>query len=212
MHAPELWIVAGPNGAGKTTCVQKEPISKLLPGVTFLNPDDRTLTKLRAAGYRGFVDAPVDVQTKLFIESANEVFDELEQAITVGRAVGVETVLSSDKYKQLVDSVFQAKGFVGLFYVALASPAIAKKRVAERVRRGGHGVPDEKIKGRWQRSLDNLAWFARHATAFWIFDNSDWNAATPPTLVAVGKHGKLEHLASAAFLEMKAALASLKIT
>ena len=192
--------------------MQKEPISKLLPGVTFLNPDDRTLTKLRAADYRGFVDAPVDVQTKLFIESANEVFVELEQALAEGRAVGVETVLSSDKYRELVESVLQAKGFVGLIYVALASPAIAKKRVAERVRRGGHGVPDEKIEERWQRSLDNLAWFAGHATEFWIIDNSDWNPATSPTLLAVGKHGKLEHLESAAFPELKAALASLRIT
>lgn len=58
MPPPELWIVAGPNGAGKTTCVQKEPISALLPGVTFLNPDDRTRAKLRAAGYGGFADVP----------------------------------------------------------------------------------------------------------------------------------------------------------
>jgi hypothetical protein len=52
MAAPEFWIVAGPNGAGKTTCVQKEPISGLLPDIAFSNPDDRTLAKLRAFGFQ----------------------------------------------------------------------------------------------------------------------------------------------------------------
>jgi predicted ABC-type ATPase len=102
---PELWIVAGPNGAGKTTCVQKEPISGLLPGVRFLNPDDRTLTKLRGAGYGGFADAPLDVQSRLFIESADEVLLDLQADVAAGEPVGVETVLSSGKYRSLVDHV-----------------------------------------------------------------------------------------------------------
>ena len=81
MAEPELWIVAGPNGAGKTTCVQKEPISHLLPDVTFFNPDDRTLVKLRSLGYQGFPDAPIEAQSRAFFESADEVFAELEKAI-----------------------------------------------------------------------------------------------------------------------------------
>jgi len=97
MPYPEFWIVAGPNGAGKTTCVQKEPIQSLLPNVTFLNPDDRTLKKLQLQGYQGFSDAPLDVQTALFFEAANDVFVDLEHAISQQSPVGVETVLSSDK-------------------------------------------------------------------------------------------------------------------
>ena len=40
----------------------------------------------------------------------------------------------------------------GLVYIALASPDIARERVAARVRRQGHDVPEEKIVQRWQRS------------------------------------------------------------
>jgi len=209
LRPPEFWIVAGPNGAGKTTCVQKEPISNLLPAVRFLNPDDFTLTKLRATGYAGFADAPVDVQAKLFVESADEVLAETQAGIAAGEPVGVETVLSSSKYRPLVEEVRAADGFVGLIYVALSSPIIARERVATRVRRGGHGVPDEKVDQRWRRSLDCLGWFAERATAFWVVDNSDSDPSRPPELVAAGKTGSLEFLSERAFPELRAALGGL---
>ena len=206
---PQLWIVAGPNGAGKTTSVQKEPIASILPRVSFFNPDDRTLQKLRTAGFEGFADAPFEIQTRLFIESANEVFKELEIVLDSGQSVGVETVLSSEKYRPLVETVNERDGIFGLIYVALSSPEISKERIAARVKRGGHGVPEDKIALRWQRSLDYLPWFARRATAFWVVDNSDSNPAIAPKLLSSGKNGRLEFLASDAFPEMKAALASL---
>lgn len=164
MSHPEFWIIAGPNGAGKTTSVSREPISSILSDVAFLNPDARTLIKLQAHGHQGFGDAPIDVQTRLFFESADEVFEDLRKAISEGGVVGVETALSSLKYRSLVDEVLARDGFVRLIYVALSSPSLAKQRVAARVARGGHGIPDEKIEQRWQRSLDNLAWFAERSS------------------------------------------------
>jgi len=209
MDGPEFWLVAGPNGAGKTTCVQKEPISNILPAVSFHNPDDRALEKLRTRGYQGFADAPLDVQTGCFIEAADEVFAALEKAILQDGSVGVETVLSSEKYRPLVESEARKQGFVGLIYIALSSASLAKERVAARVQRGGHDIPEGKIEQRWNRSLKNLTWFAQKATAFWVIDNSDSNPANPPLLLALGKFGILEYLNEAAFPEMKAALSTL---
>jgi predicted ABC-type ATPase len=209
MAVPILWLVAGPNGAGKTTSVQKEPISLLLPNVSFLNPDDRTLAKLRMHGFQGFADAPFDVQTRLFLESADEVFAELESALAQQAAVGVETVLSSRKYCPLVESVRAQDGFVGLIYVALSSPVIAQERVAARVQRGGHGIPEGKISEGWRRSLEYLPWFVARASAFWIVDNSDSNPDNPPRLVASGKAGLIEYAAGPTVPEMKAALSGL---
>jgi predicted ABC-type ATPase len=209
MKVPEFWIVAGPNGAGKTTCVQKEPISHLLPDVTFLNPDDRTLAKLRTVGYQGFADAPTPIQTLSFIESADEVFAELMVAIAQRAPVGVETVLSSAKYCDLVESVTGDGGFVGLIYVALSSPTIAQERVAARVKRGGHGIPDDKIAARWKRSLEYLSWFAPRVSAFWIIDNSDSISVNAPILLASGKFGVVDHFEDATFPEMKVALSTL---
>ncbi len=208
VSSPELWIVAGPNGAGKTTCVQSEPISGILPNVTFLNPDDRTLTELKRLGYSGFADAPADVQTKAFVESADGVLRDLLVELRAAKAMGIETVLSSGKYQSIVEWVIARGGFVGLIYVALSSPKIALERVAARVRRGGHDVPADKIVTRWHRSLDCLAWFALRTSAFWIVDNSSSNPADPPRLVAQGRAGKIVQLATDAFPELIAALAS----
>lgn len=206
---PALWIIAGPNGAGKTTCAQKEPILRLLPGVQFYNPDNVTLNKLQARGYQGFRDAPVEVQTELFIQSADEVFDELRDALARKQSVGVETVLSSNKYRPLVDSVLAENGMVNLIYVALSSATIAQERVAARVRRGGHGVPEKKIAARWARSLQNLPWFAKRSWAYWVIDNSDSDPTRPPVLIASGTFGFLEYLNESAFPELKDALRSL---
>ena len=58
--------------------------------------------------------------------------------------------------------------------------------------------------------MDNLSWFARMSTAFWVIDNSDSDPALPPKLVATGKAGSgLEFLADDAFPELKTALLSI---
>lgn len=169
-NGPEFWIVAGPNGAGKTTCCQRKPISFLLRHVSFLNPDDLTRQKLIARGFSGFRDSPINVQTQLFFESADEVQSILESSIEADQTVGVETVLSSDKYRKLVNRVHEKGGVFRLVYIALRSSTIAKERVAARVAKGGHGIPEGKIDARYVRSLENLAWFAcrSHCFGFWI--------------------------------------------
>lgn len=205
---PQLWIVAGPNGAGKTTCVQRKPIADILPGILFLNPDAVTLRKLREEGIPSFADAPVERLKALFLESANEVEAELHAALSDGRSVGVETVLSTKKYLPLIQMTRAAGGFVGLIYIALASPGLAGERVARRVREGGHDVPERKVTDRWQRSLDHLPEFARLATRFWIIDNSNSDLGVAPALLAVGGEGRLEFRSPDAFDEMRIALDS----
>jgi predicted ABC-type ATPase len=211
MPAPELWIVAGPNGAGKTTAVQRRPIATLLTGVRFLNPDDRTLVKVLAAGFSDFANTPLDILNGLFIESANEVSAEIDGAIASGTPIGVETVLSSNKYQSPVEAVLERDGFFGLIYIALRDPGVAQERVAARVRRSGHGVPEEKIAQRWHRSLKCLPWFAKKSSAFWVYDNTDSNVDVPLKMVAVGQDGCLQYLAPNAFPEMKAALAAIRL-
>jgi len=206
--SPELWIIAGPNGAGKTTLAQARPIRELLPRVRFLNPDDAALALLVQQGYRGFADAPEHIQREVFLAAARKITEELDVALHRSEPVGVETVLSSDKYRAPVEFVQEHGGFVGFIYVALASPELACARVARRVRAGGHNVPEDKTRARWHRSLANLEWFARRASACWVFDNSDENPAVPPQLVATGRAGFLEFLAPATFDSLRSALSA----
>lgn len=209
MARPEFWIVAGPNGAGKTTLVQAHPIRDLLPQVRFLNPDDQARSLLIQRGHRGFADAPAPALQQAFLDAANAVEQELQTALQRSEAVGVETVLRSGKYRPLVEFVRGQGGFVGLIYVALATPELACARVARRVQAGGHDVPAEKIRARWQRSLANLPWFAAHASAFWVFDNSDENPQVPPRLIATGRSGALDFLGPSASDGLRTTLSSL---
>ena len=191
IQSAELWIVAGPNGAGKTTLVSRGPLAMLLENALMLNADDLTLEKLRKLGYHGFEDVPASVLEATFISAAIEVEVELPQQLQLGHKVCVETVLSTDKYKPVVEFVRAGDGFVGLIYVGIRSPEILISRIASRVLRGGHDVPKDRIAARWKRSIELLPWFVAHADSIWIYDNTDANESVPPILIAEGTHGKV---------------------
>jgi predicted ABC-type ATPase len=207
---PELWIVAGPNGAGKTTCVQAEPIRSILPTVQFLNPDDVTRQLLVSRGYGGFTDAPADVQLQCFALAATQVEQHLVEAIPRGESVGVETVLSTDKYRKVVEEVRRLGGLFNLIYITVASHPIAVQRVALRVSRGGHDVPARKIADRFYRSHANLTWFATNASHFWVIDNSGSDPTAPPIMRAYGSNGRLDHIDPDAPEVLSAALSPLQ--
>lgn len=190
----QLWIVAGPNGAGKTTCVQNSPFKELLRGVTFLNPDDVTKQLLIARGFAGFADPPPGVLLECFLTAANQVERQVVEAVERGEAVGVETVLSTDKYRTLVERVRRLGGLFNLLYVTVASPDIAVRRVATRVQKGGHDVPTDKVTERFHRSLVNLPWFAANANNCLIIDNSSADPSVPAVIRARGANGILTYL------------------
>jgi predicted ABC-type ATPase len=81
--------------------------------------------------------------------------------------------------------------------------------VRRRAGEGGHDVPPEKIKARWHRSLAQLPWFAAHASAFWVFDNSDENPVIAPLLAARGAESHVNFIAPAAPAWVRTALAPL---
>ena len=98
------------------------------------------------------------------------------------RSFAIETVLSTDKYREIVLRA-RERGFQFLFvYVLLGSVGEAIERVKIRVSRGGHDVPIDKIRARWPRSLANLKWFWSEATQAYIFFNGD--RVEEPLLVA----------------------------
>jgi predicted ABC-type ATPase len=209
MPKPALWIVGGPNGAGKTTLANHGRFRRLLHGVRFLNPDQVALTRLRASGRGGFADATPEELRRCFIEAAEMVEKELRVGLARGKAMGVESVLSTRKYGPLVEQVLAADGFFGLIYIALKDAALSRDRVDRRVARGGHDVPTDKLPARWNRSVDNLAWFARRAHRFWVVENSDSTPGVPPRLIAEGGGGQAQMLDPAAIPEITRSLAVL---
>ena len=96
----------------------------------------------------------------------------LDASIGVHKSVGVETVLSTDKYRRLVVKAKAHEFAVWLIYVVLDTPERNIERVRIRVKKGGHDVPEAKIRSRRDRSLAQFPWFLEQADAAWIYDNS----------------------------------------
>jgi predicted ABC-type ATPase len=106
------------------------------------------------------------------LEAVRSVEAWLEASINAHQSIGVETVLSTIKYRRLVRAA-KRRGFeIRLIYVILQNPEINIRRVQMRVRSGGHNVPKEKIRERWNRSLKQLPWFLNECDWALLFDNS----------------------------------------
>lgn len=96
----------------------------------------------------------------------------LDASIDVHQTIGVETVLSTPKYRDLIETA-RGKGFeIRMLYVVLDSAALQLKRIRIRVAEGGHDVPEDKVVARRRRSFEQLALFAKHLDRLVIFNNS----------------------------------------
>ena len=154
---PVMVIVAGPNGSGKSTTTAQ--FSK--DGYEVIDPD-RIARNLSP-------NSPEDYS----VAAGRQAINRARENILQGNSFLVETTLSSKGvYQRLVDSAKQ-KGFsVKLAYISTENPQINIARVADRVSKGGHNVPDGDVVRRYYRSLENLGEFFDKADDKVIIDNS----------------------------------------
>lgn len=175
-EGPVFLIVAGPNGSGKSSAYREAAIDWQGRSVRIINPD---LLAARIREHEHLDSLPANIEAVVRIQQW------LETSIRTWQTVGVETVLSTDKYRSVV-RLAKEHGFeVWLLYVVLDSPARNIGRVRLRVAKGGHAVPDDKIVERYSRSLQQLPWFLEQADRAWIFDNS----GETPRLIAEKRRG-----------------------
>jgi predicted ABC-type ATPase len=99
----------------------------------------------------------------------------------------VQTVLSTDKYRRLVLAAKKNQFEIRLIFVMLGSPNLNVERVRLRVKKGGHDVPENKIRERWTKSLRQLPWFLDQADQAAIFDNS----GAVPKLIGRKQQGQI---------------------
>jgi len=153
-------IVAGPNGAGKTTFARE-----FLPNEAgcpiFVNAD------LIAAGLAPFAPATAAVQ------AGRLMLREIERHFEARTSFAFETTLAGRGYLRLIDR-WQAAGYrVKLIFLKVASPEEAIDRVAQRVRQGGHDVPEAVIRRRFAAGHSNFErLYAPKVDAWMIYDNS----------------------------------------
>jgi len=165
---PTIYVIAGPNGAGKTTFA-----SEFLPNFVdcreFLNAD------LIAAGLSPFAPESQNVRAgRLLLERIKELGEAKQD-------FGFETTLSGRSYVRLLKDMQQQGYRVVLFFLWLPSADMAVSRVANRVRQGGHNVPEVDIRRRYVSGQRNLFQLYRPlVNAWWLYDAS----RLPPSLIA----------------------------
>ncbi len=169
-----LDLIVGPNGAGKSTFAQ-EILAEQLPGILFVNADLIALERW-----------PEDPESHSY-EAARIAEATRSALIESGRQFIAETVFSHPSKIALIDQAQEAGYFVAL-HVLMLPEHVAVARVAARVERGGHSVPENKIRERYQRLWPLVAVAAARAesTAFW--DNSTLDG---PDLVAELANGEV---------------------
>jgi predicted ABC-type ATPase len=188
--------VAGPNGSGKSSAYETLEFESPARSIWIINPD---LLTLRIQHVEGLELPAANLQAVKRIETW------LEVSIRAHQTVGVETVLSTDKYRRLVLAAKALQFTVHLTYVILDSPARNIERVRMRVKKGGHAVPEDKIVERYTRSLAQLPWFLDQADEAWLYDNSE----TSPRLIG-RKHEGVITLDSNALPQVVAAVETIK--
>jgi predicted ABC-type ATPase len=178
---PSVVVLAGPNGAGKTTAS-----SRFLRGA--LGVEEYVNADVIAQGLSGFNPDQVAFE-------AGELMLRRLRALAERRLnFAFETTLASRSLAPWIKEL-QSNGYeFHLLFLWLPSADAAVARVAARVRLGGHNVPEETIRRRYERGLSNF--FHRYqpmATTWQLLDNSQ---SKRPRLIARGEGPDAKRIAN----------------
>jgi predicted ABC-type ATPase len=157
---PVVAVLAGINGAGKSSSALPIVRNSLrIPA--FVNAD--TI----ARGLNAF-----DVESEA-AKAGRIMLEHLRDLASRRKSFAFETTLAARTYAPWLESL-RAAGYVShLFYFWLDSPDLAVERVAERVRSGGHHIPEDTIRRRYSRSIRNFLDLYRPVVTTWqVYDNT----------------------------------------
>lgn len=184
-QTPRIYVLAGTNGAGKSSIAGAMLIEE---GVEYFNPDE-------AAELIRVANPGITLE-----ESQSAAWDEgrrlLERAINERLDYAFETTLGGRTIPVLLEKAREAGIEVRIWYVGLTNAELHIARVHARVKRGGHDIPEERIRQRYARSLLNLIQLMPELTELRVYDNSEeadpHTGATPqPRLIVHLNRGKL---------------------
>lgn len=138
-----LYIIGGCNGAGKTTA-SFSILPDILDCREFVNADEIA---------RGL--SPFRPETVTF-EAGRIMLKRIKALINAGETFAFETTLSTRSYKNLIAEANKSGYKITLVFFWLESVEMAIDRVQNRVRDGGHNIPEEIIRRRYRSGIKNL--------------------------------------------------------
>lgn len=158
--APVILVLGGVNGAGKSslggTLIRAS-------GLAYYNPDDA------ARRIRDAIGCTVDEANVLAWEEGRR---RLESAIRDRSSHAFESTLGGHTIPALLVEAASAGIDILVWFLGLTNPDQHIARVRARVAEGGHAIPEELIRKRWDASRRNLIALIPHLTELKLFDNS----------------------------------------
>jgi len=156
-----ITALAGTNGAGKSSIIGAFIRAR---GGTYYNPDE-------AAGKLRERHPELD-QQEANIQAWNLGREGLEAAIAQRKDYVFETTLGGRTIPRLLGQAAQRGIRVTIWYIGLNSADAHIHRVSARVQRGGHDIPEHRIRERFVRSRENLVALLPYLYELKLFDNS----------------------------------------
>jgi len=171
----KIFIIAGPNGAGKTTFAKF--FLKNYPTIThYLNAD------ILASGI-----APLQPELAA-VEAGRILLEQMEHLTAQKASFAFETTLSAKNYLNRIRAWKELGYVVQLVFLSLPNAVFAINRVKQRVKQGGHHIPEAVIRRRFARGLSNLEDYKKLVNAWQLYDNS----SSVTVLLEEGKNASKE--------------------
>ena len=175
---PSVVVLAGPNGAGKSTTAPSL-LRGALGVAEFVNAD------VIARGLSGFQPDGAA------LAAGRVMLSRIRQLARERTSFAFETTLANRLLAKWITGLVREGYRFNLVFVWLPSSDFAVARVAQRVRTGGHAVPEEVIRRRYETGLRNFfGLYQPIASRWWLYDNS----GATPRLVASGEKRKVTRI------------------
>jgi predicted ABC-type ATPase len=182
---PCVYVLAGTDGAGKSSVAGATFLAR---GAEYFNPDEASRRILSAS--------PGIAQTEANSAAGEQGKRLLERAIAERLNFAFETTLGGNTIAALLDTALAAGIEVRIWYVGLATAELHIARVRARVAKGGHDIPEARIRERFDGSRLNLIRLMPRLNELRVYDNSpeadpDAGAAPEPELLLHMSRGKV---------------------
>lgn len=179
LKRPTMYLLVGPNGAGKTTFYETtlEPRIK----APFINADIIQKNELN------------DLSMSAAYKAASIAAERRNQYLIKKQSFVSETTFSHPSKLRLIEDAKAQDFRVLVFQIGVRTDELAVARVFSRVERGGHNVPEEKIRARFKRNQALIRQAVLRADKAFIYDNS--RVLHPPALVMSLSLGRVDRVA-----------------
>lgn len=170
MKQPFIIVIAGPNGVGKSTFA-KWYLHTIPECDAIIDPDEiaRSLA--------------VDAEQARATLAGRIALAQMHQAIRMRRSFAIETTLSGKSLAHTLRSARDDGYYIAIRLLVVASLDVPSLRVAQRVREGGHDIPEHVQRRRFSRCYGNFFSIYQELCHEWaVYDAT----VQPPALLSGG--------------------------